>query len=189
MREGLNLAVAGLSGILALESADSFGLSMCSFKGPWVVASCILGQDTVPLLELAPGRRSQHRQHEVITPVGISCPLNTDWRRAPPPTLSCGLPASPNPSAVCCQAEPGPALWASSALWTPWTWGSVRHQSQQSGQVGVGASPHKPRASFPGQQRPHCVPSHFSLPRCSAELVVEPGSLRHVDDKVPEGPP
>lgn len=86
----MNLAVAGLSGILALESADSFGLSMCSFKGPWVVASCILGQDTMPLLELAPGRRSQHRQHEVITPVGISCPLNTGWRRAPPPTLSVG---------------------------------------------------------------------------------------------------
>lgn len=157
--KGLDLAVAGLCGIQALGSADSVRVSVRSFKGPWVVASCILGQDTVPLPELAPGRRSQHRQHEVITPVGISCPLNTDWRRAPPPTLSVGSQTHLIPLqfvARQCQALPsGPpehrGRRAAFAI-------SLSKAARLGGGVGITT-----QASFPGQ-RPHCVPSRFHSP-------------------------
>lgn len=139
---------------------------------------------TAPLPELAPGRRSQHRQHEVITPVGTSCPLNTDWRRAPPPTLSLGSQTHLIPLhfvARQCQALP------SGPLQRRGCGGSFRRQSQQSGQVGG----HHHTSPLSWAAAPLC-PISVSLPHCSAGLMVEPGSLgqlRHVDDKVPEGPP
>lgn len=61
----------------------------------------------------------QPRQHEVILPVGISCPLNTEWSQSRP---------LPHPWALgltkylghSLPGTPGPGLWATSPLETVW---------------------------------------------------------------------
>lgn len=74
----------------------------------------------------------QHRQHEVILPVGISCPLNTDWRHPRPPPhpwapgltkrLGHSLPGSarPYPPGSITVADVGqvsPSMAESEAMW------------------------------------------------------------------------
>ena len=93
--------------------------------------SGIPGQDAAfPRLSL--GQAPQHRQHEVILPIGISCHLSTDWRPSPPSThpwaprlpkyLRHSLPGSvrPRPPGFIPTADVGqvsPSMAESEAVW------------------------------------------------------------------------